>query len=109
MPVGFPTDAHCSEGLHPFWIPPTIQPVVGFSMKIDVKFASSDNVGVPLMAMSSHEPTPPDTVYWRIVALSPTAHPLSAESMKTELSGGVGVGLEGEGKTAHVPTPPETV
>jgi hypothetical protein len=78
-------------------------------MKIDVRFASVDNVGNPLTAMGFHVPTPPDTVYWRIVALSPTAQPLSWESMKTELSGGVGAGLEGDGKTAHVPTPPETV
>jgi hypothetical protein len=78
-------------------------------MKIDVRFASVDNVGLPLMAMGFHVPTPADTVYWRIVALSPTAQPLSAESMKTELSGGVGAGLEGDGKTAQVPTPPETV
>jgi len=78
-------------------------------MKIDVRFASVDNVGLPLMAMGFHVPTPPDTVYCRIVALSPTAQPLSAESMKTEFSGGIGVGLEGDGKTAQVPTLPETV
>jgi len=77
-------------------------------MKIEVRFASVDNVGVPLMAMGFHVPTPPDTVYSSIVALSPTAQPLVGESMKTELSGGVGVGLEGDGKTPHVPTPPET-
>ena len=44
------------------WIPPTAQPLVGLSIKIEVRFASVDNVGVPLIGTTFHVPTPPVTV-----------------------------------------------
>jgi hypothetical protein len=44
------------------WIPPTAQPLVGESMKMDVRFATGDKLGVPLTATKFHVPTPPLTV-----------------------------------------------
>lgn len=43
-------------------IPPTIHPLVGDSMKIDVRLADGDKVGVPLTVTKFQAPTPPLTV-----------------------------------------------
>jgi hypothetical protein len=43
-------------------IPPTIHPMVGVSMKIEVRFASREIVGVPLTVTKLQVPTPPVTV-----------------------------------------------
>jgi len=44
------------------WIPPTAQPLVGESMKMEVRFAADDKPGVPLTVTKFHVPTPPLTV-----------------------------------------------
>jgi hypothetical protein len=43
-------------------IPPTAQPLVGDSMKMDVRFASGDKLGLPLTVTRFQVPTPPLTV-----------------------------------------------
>jgi hypothetical protein len=42
--------------------PPTAHPLVGDSMKIEVKLALGNRLGVPLTVTKFHVPTPPLTV-----------------------------------------------
>jgi hypothetical protein len=80
-----------ATGWLPAGMPPTIQPDVGLSMKIEVRFVSVKRLGLPLTTIGFQVPKPAVTVKCSTLALSPTAHPSLGPSMKTEFSDGNGI------------------